>query len=78
MRRGKPPRAAAQVVSSLLNSYYGKLAKERSTIEKALSATQEVSFPMVLLQARSEVPDSKRSGCAKLSKMLQALQEAAF
>ena len=77
MRRGKPPRAAAQVVSSLLNSY-GKLAKERSTIEKALSATQEVSFPMVLLQARSEVPDSKRSGCAKLSKMLQALQEAAF
>jgi len=39
-----------RVVSSLLNSYYGKLAKERSTIEKALSATQEVSFPMVLLQ----------------------------
>ncbi|CAE7478739.1 unnamed protein product [Symbiodinium pilosum] len=47
-----------RVVSSLLNSYYGKLAQERSTIEKALHATQEVSFPMVLLQ----VPIFKQLG----------------
>ncbi|CAJ1441179.1 unnamed protein product [Effrenium voratum] len=38
-----------RVVSSWLSSYYGNLSKERSTIDKALAATQELSFPMVLL-----------------------------
>eukprot|EP00435_Cladocopium_sp_Y103_P035152 s917_g9.t1 len=39
-----------RVVSSFLRKYYDDLAKEHSTIGKALQATQELSFPMVLLK----------------------------
>eukprot|EP00913_Durusdinium_trenchii_P003702 g3426.t1 len=42
-----------RVVSSFLRKYYDDMAKEHGTIEKALQATQELSFPMVLLKARS-------------------------
>jgi len=39
-----------RVVSSFLRKYYDDMAKEHSTIAKALQATQELSFPMVLLK----------------------------
>jgi len=42
-----------RVVSSFLRKYYDDLAKEQGTIEKALEATQELAFPMVLLKVET-------------------------